>query len=115
MDQLTFNFQHPLFGMLKPHIVKNFWQYHQNNPHVFELFLKYARQLKVAGREHYGTKAIIERVRWHLTVETVGDDFKLNNNYTSCYARLLTINYPGEFDHFFQFRISPGTIRGVNA
>lgn len=101
---------HPLFSMLRTHIVDKFWEYHADNPRIFELYIRFARQLKASGRESYGAKAIAERIRWHIHVETKGDDFKMGNNHPSCYARLLAATYPDEFGEFFAFRHSPGTI-----
>lgn len=110
MEQLGFHFDqirnHPLFSGIRQHIVKNFWLYHEANPHVYELFKKFSRQLKLAGRKHYGVGAIIERIRWHFAVESSGDEFKINNNYRSCYARLLMIEDQA-FNDFFELRSSP--------
>lgn len=86
---------------VRQHIARAFWKYHAENPH--ELFKKYARELKNAGRMNYGSGAIFERIRWHLAVETRGDEFKLNNNYRSCYSRLFVHEHP-EFTGFFRTR-----------
>jgi len=114
MSQLSFGFNsikdHEIFRDLAPHIVKSFWKYHTDNPHVFTLFSKYAYELKSKGRKHYGVGVITERIRWHIAVETTGDDFKINNNYRSCYARLLII-HDRSFADFFQTRRSPGTVK----
>lgn len=101
--------EHPLFNMLASHIVDKFWLYHQENPHIFELYLRFSRELKNSGRQFYGAKAITERIRWHVAVETKGEDFKIGNNHVSCYARLLTIMHP-ELEGLFHFRMSPGTV-----
>lgn len=93
------------FSDLNPSIVRKFWKYHSANPAVFELFRKFSNELKRSGRKHYGAKAVMERIRWHFAVETVGDDFKLNNNYTSCYARLMVLQ-DDSFDGFFAMRTS---------
>lgn len=103
---------HPLFNMLQPHIVSKFWIYHKENPHIFDLYLRFARELRKSGRRHYGIGCITERIRWHVAVETKGEDFKMGNNHRSCYARLLCIMYPEEFNGFFQLRTSPGTVEG---
>lgn len=79
---------------------KDFWQYHTENPEVFQLFLRFARQAKRAGMKRYGAKSIVERIRWHIAIETNDPEYKLNNNYTSRYARLLEREYP-EFEGFF--------------
>jgi hypothetical protein len=104
---MNFQFVSDSFSELNPRIVKNFWEYHAANPHVWDLLVKYAKQIKSAGLRRYGVGAIFERIRWHLNVETKGDEFKLNNNYRSCYARLLVLRHP-EFKDFFSTRITPG-------
>jgi len=107
---LTTLFSHPLFTDLKRDIVDSFVAYHTENPHVFNVFRRFAKDLKDAGRKHYGAKAIFERVRWHFAVESKADDFKLNNNYPSCYARLLIAMDP-TFSDFFETRHTRGNHR----
>jgi hypothetical protein len=60
-------------------------------------------QLKRKGWNHYGIKAIVEVVRFHRALETTDPDFKLNNNYSSRYARILMDEEP-ELAGFFQTR-----------
>ena len=68
----------------------------------------------MSGHHHFGAKAIMERVRWEVSVymrrshfegyvATTGEQFKVNNNYTSRYARKLISEKP-EFKGFFQTR-----------
>jgi hypothetical protein len=91
------------FKDVQPHIFYSFRDFHEENPKIFRLFRKFAYQLKRAGKAQYGAKAIMERIRWHLAVETNDEDFKINNNYTSCYARLLVANNQ-RFKGFFELR-----------
>lgn len=107
MSQLSFGFDslkdHELFKDLKPSKVEEFFRFHSENPHVFELIEKFSSTLIDSGRARYGMRAVIERVRWHVNVETVGDEFKINNNHAAGYARLLIIKRP-EFATFFSLR-----------
>lgn len=73
------------------------------NPQVLDAFIALALQLHRAGRQHYGAKAIIERLRWEYAVRTTGDDFRWNNNYTSRLARLAVAQRP-ELAPLFEFR-----------
>ncbi len=98
---------HPAFEDVRRSVVVRFEKFHAENPHIFELVVKFAKQLKARGRTRYGMKSIAERVRWEMAVETDGDDFKINNNYMSCYARLLILKYP-EFRSMFKTRKTPG-------
>ena len=87
-----------------PKLDEKFEQYHKENPKVFTLFRIYARQAKAAGQHKFGAKAIFERVRWEMSITTKDPEgYKLNNNYTSRYARLLVEKYP-VFEGFFFFR-----------
>ena len=55
-----------------------------------------------AGHKHYSMMAIIQRVRWHTTVETEGGDtFKINNNFSPYYSRQFIYNNPrfADFPH----------------
>jgi hypothetical protein len=81
-----------------------FFEYHEKNPHVFELFVKYAKKVKASGYKHYGMHTIMHRVRWHINIDTEDPDgYKMDNNYSSRYARLLAKEYP-EFEGFFHTR-----------
>lgn len=69
-------------------IQERFEIFHAENPHVYEMFIKYARTAKNRGYDKFSAKAIFERLRWYYTFETKSnDEFKLNNDYTALYAR----------------------------
>jgi|10_taG_2_1085330.scaffolds.fasta_scaffold121132_1 hypothetical protein len=80
-----------------------FESFHAANPHVYEAIRLLALRTKRAGRSQYGMAGLFEVLRWTHTIETHGDDFKLNNNYRALYARLLMKNEP-ELDGFFKLR-----------
>jgi hypothetical protein len=89
---------------MKLNIDEKFFKYHEKNPHVFDLFYKYTMEVKAKGFDHYSTDAIMHRIRWHRMIETdINERFKMNDNYTSRYARLLVEKYP-ELDGFFRNR-----------
>lgn len=67
-----------------------FLKFHKAHPHVYEMLVKLARQVKESGRKRYGIECLFSRLRWHYDFEVRSEEeFKLNNNYTSRYARLL--------------------------
>ena len=82
-----------------------FQAYHREHPEVYREFRQAAEQLLCRGIRHYGAKAIMEVVRFHRAVsgEGPGEPFKINNNYTSRYARLLQSDDP-RFSEFFETR-----------
>jgi hypothetical protein len=79
-----------------------FLVFHEANPHVYEALKQIAHQVKAAGKPRYGMKALFERLRWISTFETEGDPYKLNNNYTAFYARMLMED--PDFKGFFAVR-----------
>lgn len=79
--------------------------YDNANPIVYRLFMSYAQQVMKSGRDKYSAQAIFERIRWHMDLETDGDEFKINNNYRPYFARKLMAEYP-EFKGFFALRSS---------
>jgi hypothetical protein len=80
----------------------NFQQYHNDNPHVYWLFLHYAKRTKSKGFKNYSANGIFEIIRWHTGLKK-GDVFKINNNYRPDYARKMMDEYP-EFKGFFRVR-----------
>jgi hypothetical protein len=88
----------------RPSIQERFEAFHDANPRVFELFEMFALQLKEAGFERYSSDALLHRLRWHHDVEIRSvEPFKLNDHFTSRYARLLAERRP-EFTGFFETR-----------
>jgi hypothetical protein len=80
-----------------------FWAFHEANPQVYLLFNKFATEAARANRGTFGVSAIFERMRWFTTIETRGEEFKLNNNYAAYYGRLWMRNNP-EYEGFFATR-----------
>lgn len=71
-----------------------FQRFHAENPHILDLFIKKAEEVKRAGDNAFGAKAIAEQVRWDRRIRTKDRTFKLNNNYVSRYARLVAKQRP---------------------
>ena len=64
------------------------WQeFHDANPGVYSLVEHFTKQVIDAGFKHYGMMSIPQRVRWHTSIETEGDTYRINNNHTPYYAR----------------------------
>lgn len=90
---------------LKPEMVEKFEQFDRQNPIIYDLIKRYVGEAIAAGRRRIGIAAIFERIRWHLSVETAGDEFKLNNNYRAFYARKFVRDYP-QYAEIFETRSS---------
>lgn len=84
-------------------IQERFEAFHTANPHVYAALRGLALQMLGNGVRQYGIKGLFEILRWQFALQTKGEPFKLCNNYTSRYARLLVKLNP-ELDGFFEFR-----------
>ena len=86
-------------------IDRKFMEFHTNNPHIMDAIIRYTRQLKSAGRKHFGMAAVFERIRWDYAVQlkrTENDKgFKISNDFRSRYARLIEQLHP-EFKGFYK-------------
>lgn len=82
---------------------RQFWEFHAENPHVYVLFHRFTMEAALTGRERFAVSPVIERIRWYTSVETRGDEFKINNNFRAYYARLWMRNNP-EYDGLFSTR-----------
>lgn len=80
---------------------RRFWEFYQANPQVYQTLVARARQAKARGFTKIGIRMLWEVMRWDLTVAvTPNSDFKLNDHYTSLYARWIMKNEPDLADCF---------------
>lgn len=84
-------------------IQERFEAFHAANPHVYERLVRLALQLKRQGRQHFGIKALIEFLRFSYALQTTGEPYKLDNRFSSRYARYIMETVP-ELDGFFETR-----------
>lgn len=84
-------------------ISERFQKYCREHPDVEQHLVRLAREAKLAGFRRYGVKALFERLRWHYHIERQDADWKINNDFTAPYARLLMSKYP-ELADFFETR-----------
>ena len=97
-----------LFADVPKETVEKFQRYHAENPQVWKEFKRAAFEAWNAGIRKYGAKGIMEQVRWHTAIQTQGS-FKVSNNFTAYYARILAQKHP-QFKEFFTFK----EVRGIN-
>lgn len=86
----------------KATLQERFEAFHAENPQVYDGLVRLALEARAAGRAKYGIAALVEVLRWSR-MTTTGEDFKLNNDYRSRYARLIMENVP-ELADFFEVR-----------
>jgi hypothetical protein len=82
-----------------------FWEFHSQNPHIYEQLERLALQLRRSGVHRWGMKALWEVCRYELVLRTSASarSFRLNNNHTAYYARLL-MERNAELADFFEVR-----------
>jgi hypothetical protein len=97
-------YQQPaLFGSEKA-IQQRFEEFHAANPAVYAELAKLARRAKARGQQRVGIELLFAIVRWRRMMATTGDNgFKLNDHFTSRYARLLMEQEP-DLDGMFETR-----------
>ena len=106
-DGLKINVAPVLPSRAKGTMETQFEAFHLRNPHVYTSIIAISKDLKKRGFRKGGMKMIFERLRWLYAIQTVGEDYKLNNNYTAFYARLVMATVP-ELDGFFAVRSRQG-------
>lgn len=84
-------------------IQERFESFHKLNPHVYNALRALALQMQGEGVREYGIKGLFEILRWQFSLQTRGEPFRLSNDFTSRYARLLVEKNP-ELDGFFELR-----------
>jgi hypothetical protein len=93
----------PLFHDAVDGLDPDFLRFHDENPAVYALLVRLAYEAKDAGMRTLGIKALYERARWDFNLDTTSTSPKLNNNYTSQYARLIMAREP-RLDGLFNLR-----------
>ncbi|MES1975713.1 MAG: hypothetical protein V4472_24920 [Pseudomonadota bacterium] len=90
---------------LDSRLEQHFWTFHTANPDVYRHLVMLARDLVSRGHRKLGMKMLFEVARWRSMLSTTDETspFKLNNNLTSRYARLIMTNEP-DLDGVFDLR-----------
>jgi hypothetical protein len=78
---------------------REWWAWHKANPHVWELFERFAWEAVHNGQKlsHW---LIANRIRWETYIVTTGEEFKFPNEHIAFYARLWRALYPEHKDLF---------------
>ncbi len=83
---------HPVYEPSMSNAEK-FAAFHAANPHVADALEALAAQ-KLAVKPRVGMGALYERLRWEADIQTIGDQYRLNNNHRAYYTRLLEARHP---------------------
>ncbi len=72
-----------------------FWEYHDANPTVYERLLGLALQVVERGQTDWSIWQLWQVLRWQMFFSTEGGAaFKLPNNFTGFYSRVLMYREP---------------------
>lgn len=82
-----------------------FEAFHEANPHVYRELRRMALWAHGRGHRRGAIELFWNRLRWEAYAQTMGDVYKLNNNYKSFYARRLMAHEPA-LAGFFETRKS---------
>ena len=75
-------------------IERRYLDFRQANTHVWDRLVELADAQVVAGARRLSIKQLFEVMRYEQSLVTGGDRFKLNNDFTSRYARDLMAEHP---------------------
>jgi hypothetical protein len=90
-DQMPLEFDPPQPAQGELTIEARFQEFHRANPHVYQALRSLALAEVEQGARVVRTKWLFEQLRAQgcPTVTAPTDEYRLNNIYTRCYARLL--------------------------
>lgn len=87
----------------KEQVTEQFNRFHGLHPEVYEAFKHRANQLWEKGRKRYSANGICHILRFHSIIDgRPQDERKINNNFSSFYSRMYTLDYPERKDFFEQ-------------
>ena len=76
-------------------IGERFDRFHTDNPWVYRALESLCEGWLAQGHKRVGVKQMFEVVRWQYGMKTTGDGgFRVNNDFTSRYARMLIEQHP---------------------
>jgi hypothetical protein len=73
---------------------EDWWAWHQRNPEIWAHFERFSLDAVNRGVGKISHWLIINRIRWEISVVTMGGDFKISNDHIAFYARLWNAMHP---------------------
>jgi hypothetical protein len=93
---------------------RRFREFHRENPGVYDLMVRFSREMRRAGWNRYSIWGVANRVRWETHIQTSDPDFKINNNHLAFYSRLIMQQCP-DLAGFFRIRVMRRRVRAWRA
>ena len=90
-------------------ITNRFKRFHRGNPDVYFSLVKLARDMRMRNSNRkIGMKMLFEVLRWnHFLNTTTDEEYKLSNDFTAPYARLIMLK---EKDLAGAFNLRPSEV-----
>lgn len=80
------------------------WQkWHRQNPEFYRMFEKFTFEAIKRGHRNLSPWLIVNRIRWETSMTTVGNMYKIRNEFIAYYSRLFMHRNP-QYKGFFRTR-----------
>tara|TARA_R110002167_G_scaffold327223_1_gene533320 strand:+ start:51 stop:434 length:384 start_codon:yes stop_codon:yes gene_type:complete len=91
--------------------------FNRAHPKVWDLFVKFTRELHTRGFRNSSAKGVFERIRWETDQADMWgmSEFKINNNYSAYYARWYMSAFPDYKGFYRTRRRISASVRAVDA
>lgn len=87
--------------MTKPTTLQErFEEFHAENPKIYKLFKKYAKDALKRGHTKLSGWFIVNIIRWEEGVDSTGSGFKIQNDYIALYTRKFIEDHPKHAEFF---------------
>ncbi|MFI5833192.1 hypothetical protein ACIA5A_05895 [Micromonospora sp. NPDC051300] len=88
-------------------LAEQFEAYCANNPVVYDVMVRLCRQwVRQFTGARLGVRALVEKSRWEVRFATKDPHYKVNNNWSAWYGRLIMYREPG-MAGLFELRRAP--------
>jgi hypothetical protein len=79
---------------------RQFVKFDEAHPDVWRNFQDITFDLIVAGVKHYSADSVLHVIRFHRATSTAKEAFRINNNFSACYARKWASCHPKQANFF---------------
>ena len=84
-------------------IQEKFEEFDKENPIVYSLFKQQVLKAISKRKTKISAKTVLGFIRWEIQFQTTGDVYKINDSFTSRYARKFTEEFD-KYKDIFYFR-----------
>jgi hypothetical protein len=77
------------------HDLKTAWEiWDQKNPDFYKLFKQFTFEAIKSGKTKLSAWLIVNRIRWESEIVTVGNKYKISNDFIALYSRKFMQDFP---------------------